>query len=68
MPRDSDPLRRKWKWMQTQWEVTKELGLMDDSRKQPVVPPVVDGRRADEAVQRLKITETGAKAEEGKPS
>ena len=33
---DTDPLRRKWRWAKTQWEVTKELGLMDESRKQPV--------------------------------
>ncbi|MGE5549892.1 MAG: hypothetical protein ACM3ZC_05085 [Bacteroidota bacterium] len=45
---DTDPLRRKWRWAKTQWEVTKEFGLMDESRKQPVLSPVGDGRRANQ--------------------
>ena len=40
MPRgkEVDPLRRKWEWAKIQWEVAKETGVVDDSRRQLILP------------------------------
>ncbi|MGE5598793.1 MAG: hypothetical protein ACM3XS_05390 [Bacteroidota bacterium] len=41
-----DRLTRKWRVLGALWETTKEFGLMDESRAQPVLSPVGDGRRS----------------------
>ena len=40
MPRGKkeDPLQRKWEWAKIQWEVAKETGVVDDSRRQLILP------------------------------
>lgn len=40
MPRgkERDPLKRKWEWAKIQWEVAKETGVVDDSRRQLILP------------------------------
>lgn len=42
-----DRLTRKWRVLGALWETTKTIGVMDESRRQPVLSPVGDGRRAN---------------------
>jgi len=55
MPRgkEEDPLQRKWEWAKIQWEVAKETGVVDDSRRQLILPAMTgqkepSGKQADE--------------------